>query len=55
MRLFFYLFLSAHQNTYRATTAFTLDTYSHVVPGLQEAAAKAFDNMFNVAPSVLSD
>jgi integrase len=29
-----------------ATVAFTLDTYSHVVPGLQEAAAKAFDNMF---------
>jgi integrase len=26
-----------------ATVAFTLDTYSHVVPGLQEAAAKAFD------------
>jgi len=27
-----------------ATVAFTLDTYSHVVPGLQEAAAKAFDD-----------
>ena len=26
-----------------ATVAFTLDTYTHVVPGLQEAAAKAFD------------
>ena len=26
-----------------ASGAFTLDTYSHVVPGLQEAAAKAFD------------
>ena len=27
-----------------ATVAFTLDTYRfHVVPGLQEAAAKAFD------------
>ncbi len=26
-----------------STVAFTLDTYSHVVPGLQEAAAKAFD------------
>jgi NAD(P)H-dependent flavin oxidoreductase YrpB (nitropropane dioxygenase family) len=24
-----------------ATVAFTLDTYTHVVPGLQEAAAKA--------------
>ncbi len=23
----------------------TLDTYSHVVPGLQEAAAKSFDNI----------
>jgi hypothetical protein len=23
--------------------AFTMDTYTHVVPGLQEAAAKAFD------------
>ena len=29
-----------------ATVAFTLDTYSHVVPGLQEAAAKAFDGNF---------
>jgi integrase len=28
-----------------ATVAFTLDTYSHVVPGLQEAAAKAFDKL----------
>ena len=28
-----------------STVAFTLDTYSHVVPGLQEAAAKAFDNL----------
>jgi len=27
-----------------ATVAFTLDTYTHVVPGLQEAAAKAFDD-----------
>ena len=31
-----------------ATVAFTLDTYSHIVPGLQEAAAKAFDNSLNV-------
>ena len=30
-----------------ATVAFTLDTYSHVVPGLQEAAAKAFDKVIN--------
>ena len=28
-----------------ATVAFTLDTYSHVVPGMQEAAAKAFDEV----------
>jgi len=26
-----------------STIAITLDTYSHVVPGLQEAAAKRFD------------
>jgi integrase len=26
-----------------ATVAFTLDTYSHVAPGLQEAAARVFD------------
>jgi len=30
-----------------ATVAFTLDTYSHVVPGLQEAAAKAFGECLN--------
>ena len=28
----------------------TLDTYSHVVPGLQEAAAKHFDEMLNRKP-----
>ena len=28
-----------------STVAFTLDTYSHVVPGLQEAAARAFDKL----------
>lgn len=33
-----------------STVAFTLDTYSHVVPGLQEAAAKAFDQIL-VRPS----
>ena len=27
-----------------STIAITLDTYSHVVPGLQEAAAKQFDD-----------
>ena len=26
-----------------ATVAFTLDTYSHVVPGLQEAGVYSFD------------
>ena len=31
-----------------ATVAFTLDTYSHVVPGLQEAASKAFDDILRV-------
>jgi hypothetical protein len=31
-----------------ATVAFTLDIYTHgVVPGLQEAAAKAFDDTLN--------
>lgn len=28
-----------------ASVAFTLDTYSHVVPGLQEAAAESFDKL----------
>ncbi len=28
-----------------ATVAFTLDTYSHVVPGLQQAAANRFDEL----------
>ena len=32
-----------------ATVAFTLDTYSHVVSGLQEAAAKAFDHVLSKA------
>ena len=30
-----------------ASIAFTLDTYSHVLPGLQEAAAEAFDRMLD--------
>jgi len=34
-----------------ATVAFTLDTYSHVVPGLQAAAALIFDNNLNDAVS----
>ncbi|GAG37906.1 unnamed protein product, partial [marine sediment metagenome] len=29
-----------------ATVAFTLDIYSHVLPGLQEAAAEKFDRIF---------
>ena len=29
-----------------STIAITLDTYSHVVPGLQEAAANRFDEVF---------
>jgi len=30
-----------------ATIAITLDTYSHVAPGLQEAAAKRFDEVLS--------
>jgi integrase len=36
-----------------ATVAFTLDTYSHVVPGLQEAAAKAFDEVLNIDKGII--
>ena len=32
-----------------ATIAVTLDTYSHVAPGLQEAAAKRFDDLFSTS------
>lgn len=31
-----------------ATVAFTLDTYTHVVPGLQEVAARTFDQVVNI-------
>ena len=31
-----------------ASIQITLDTYSHVAPGLQEAAAKGFDNILNI-------
>jgi len=31
-----------------SSIAITLDTYSHVAPGLQQAAAKRFDEAFNV-------
>jgi len=30
-----------------STISITLDTYSHVAPGLQEAAAKRFDEAFS--------
>ena len=30
-----------------ASVAFTLDTYSHVTPGLQQAAAESFDKLVN--------
>lgn len=35
--------------------AITLDTYSHVVPGLQEAAAKRFDEVFSTRYNELVD
>ena len=31
-----------------SSVAFTLDTYSHVVPGLQEAAAKRLDEVLEL-------
>jgi len=33
----------------------TLDTYSHVAPGLQEAAAKRFDEAFKVNDTELAE
>jgi integrase len=30
-----------------ASIQMTLDTYSHVVPGLQQAAAESFDKLLN--------
>jgi integrase len=30
-----------------STIAMTLDTYSHVTPGLQQAAAESFDRLLN--------
>ncbi|MFO8102065.1 MAG: site-specific integrase [Dehalococcoidia bacterium] len=37
-----------------STVSFTLDVYSHVVPGLQEAAARTFDESFSKArPSTM--
>jgi len=34
-----------------ASIAITLDTYSHVLPGLQEAAAEKFDRLLEEEPS----
>ena len=33
-----------------ASVAITLDTYSHVLPGLQQAAAIQLDSVLNAAP-----
>ena len=35
-----------HERLGHASIAITLDTYSHVSPGLQAAAAKSFDEAF---------
>jgi len=39
----------ASERLRHATVAFTPDTCSHVVPGLQEAAAMAFDNILKLS------
>lgn len=36
-----------------ATIAITLDTYSHVLPDMQRAAADALDSVVGLAPSAL--
>jgi hypothetical protein len=33
------------ERLWHSTIAITLDTYSHIAPGLQEAATKHFDNV----------
>jgi len=33
-----------------ASIRITLDTYSHVTPGLQQAAAESFDKLVNTSP-----
>lgn len=38
-----------------SSIAVTLDTYSHVTPGLQEAAAKRFDEAFSTKYNKLTD
>ena len=35
-----------------STISTTLDTYSHVAPGLQEAAARGFDDVLKKASTV---
>lgn len=43
-------FVSNRMRMSHATIALTLDTYNHVLPRLQEAAARAFDeNLLYVA------
>jgi len=38
-----------------STIAITLDTYSHVAPGLQEAAAKRFDEVTHVKSDIVNE
>jgi len=40
-----FLRLPAQERIDHASIQITLDTYSHVAPGLQEAAAESFDNL----------
>ena len=37
---------TVHETLGHSTISTTLDTYSHVAPGLQQAAAGAFDDIF---------
>jgi integrase len=37
-----------------SSIAITLDTYSHILPGLQEAAARKFDEGLQTAPIDMS-
>ncbi len=37
-----------------STISITLDTYSHVAPGLQEAAAKRFDEAFSISSKLVA-
>ncbi|GAH79326.1 unnamed protein product, partial [marine sediment metagenome] len=38
-----------------ASIAITLDTYSHILPGLQEAAAKSFDELLEPELAQIED